>query len=256
VLLALAERGLVLRREPDLRYSIGPACIGIGDAARSSLSILAAVAPIADELARSTHACAALATGSGTEIRVADVFDHSPAFGLTTRVGQAIPLMPPFGAVFVAWDTERGVERWLDQAESELSSDERQRYLSALETIRERGYSVTVSTVVRPDLADTLNELVDNPRAEKTLHRRDQLIRQMVHSEYLPTAIEADVPVRVVQMSAPVFDHLGELAVVIMVLGPNYDMTATEIAGLGDRLLIAARTATQRVGGRRRPAAG
>ena len=39
------------------------------------------------------------------------VFDFGPAFGARARVGQSIPLVPPFGAVFVAWDPT-DAEQW------------------------------------------------------------------------------------------------------------------------------------------------
>jgi DNA-binding IclR family transcriptional regulator len=249
VLLALAERGLVVRRGPELRYAIGPACIAIGDAARSALSVLDEVRPIADELARSLRLCVAIATRSGAEIGVADIFDRGPAFGLRIRVGEAIPLVPPFGAVFVAWDAERGVERWLQRAGAELAAAERRRYRAALAAVRRRGYSVTIATAAAPDLARLLDELVDSPH-DRRLRHRNALIREMIHTEYLPTEVDAGAPLRVSQMSAPVFDRLGEIPAAIMLLGPSYDMTAAEIAALGTRLLDAARRATARAGGR------
>jgi DNA-binding IclR family transcriptional regulator len=248
VLLALAERGLVVRREPDLRYAIGPACIAIGDAARAALSVLGEAAPIAEELARSTHLCAALLARSGSEVRVAEVFDHGPAFGQRTRVGEAIPLVAPFGAVFVAWDEEPGVERWLERVPARLSERERRRYRSALGAIRARGYSVTTATRPADDLIKVLDELVDDPGGEQPLRHREQLIRRIVHTEYLPVEIGRD-SLQVSQMSAPIFDSLGSVSSAIMVLGPNYEMTGEEVAVLGDRLLAAARSATARVGG-------
>ena len=35
VLMGLAEGGLVVRRDDDLRYELGPSCIALGDAAAS-----------------------------------------------------------------------------------------------------------------------------------------------------------------------------------------------------------------------------
>jgi DNA-binding IclR family transcriptional regulator len=247
VLLALAERGLVVRREPDLRYAIGPACIAIGDAARASLSVLAEAAPIAEDLARSTHLCVALASRSGADIRVVDVFDRGPAFGHKTRIGEAVPLVPPFGAVFVAWDAE-GVEGWLDRAPEGLSERERRRYRSALQAIRTRGYSITTASRPTSDLAELLDELVDGPAGEQRLRRREQLIRAVAHTEYLPVELGSD-GLQLSQLSAPVFDPLGGVAAAIMVLGPNYEMTSEEVASLGERLMLAAKSATARVGG-------
>lgn len=246
VLLALAERALVDRREPDLRYTLGPACIAVGDAARAAGSMLARVAPLVDALARETGTCAAIASHDGTDLRVEQVFDHGPAFGARAVVGESVPLTAPFGAVFVAWAPAPTVQRWLDGPA--LSDDERRRYHTALAAIRERGYSIAVANL-RPELSEILERLVRQPGTAETIRERDAAIRELSHSEYLPVTLDASVPQRVNQMSAPVFDRAGRVDLAIMVLGPSYDLTPTEIDALGTRLLATARAATERVGG-------
>lgn len=248
VLLALAERALVDRRAPDLRYALGPTCVGLGEAARAANSLLARVAPVAEVLARETSTCVALSTVDGDEQRVEQVFDHGPAFGLRARPGEAVPFAAPFAAVFAAWASRPEVEAWLDRA-GDLTSEERDRYLAALAAVRERGYSVAVANV-RPDLQHILERLVDRPDAEHDLRARDAVIREISHSEYLPVTLAPDAPQRVNQMSAPVFDASGRVVVQVMVLGPTYDLSRAEIDALGERLLAASTQATERVGGR------
>ncbi|MBM3660524.1 MAG: hypothetical protein FJW95_13630 [Actinobacteria bacterium] len=248
MLLALAERALVDRRDPDLRYVLGPACIGLGDAARAAGALLARVAPVAEALARDTATCVALSTIDGTDQRVEQVFDHGPAFGLRARPGEAVPFAAPFAAVFVAWAPPGEVDAWLDQA-GDLSADERARYVAALAAVRARGYALAVANV-RPDLQVILERLVDRPDAEHDLRERDAVIREISHSEYLPLEIADDAPQRVNQMSAAVFDATGRAVVQVMVLGPTYDLTRDEIDTLGARLVAAAAEATERIGGR------
>lgn len=247
VLLALAERALVDRREPDLRYTLGPACIALGDAARAAGSLLGRVAPLAEALARETASCVALSTIDDAEQRVERVFDHGPAFGLRARPGEAVPFAAPFAAVFVAWASRPAIEAWLDRAGG-LSAIERDRYVAALGAVRERGYSIAIANV-RPDLQSILERLVDGDD-EHDIRERDAVIREITHSEYLPVDIDPDVPQRVNQMSAPVFDSSGRVAIQIMILGPTYDLGLGEINALGDRLLAAAGAATDRIGGR------
>jgi DNA-binding IclR family transcriptional regulator len=50
-------------------------------------------------------------------------------------------------------------------------------------------------------------------------------------------------------MSAPVFDHRGEPALMLLLLGPPYELTAADIAHLGDQLRAAAARVTQGNGG-------
>lgn len=248
VLLALAERALVDRREPDLRYTLGPACVAVGDAARAGGSLFARVAPVADALARETGTCVALAGHDGAELRVERVFDHGPAFGVRAQAGEAVPLAAPFGAVFVAWEPEAGIRAWLERVDGSLSDDERSRYRTALGAVRDRGYSVAVANV-RPDLLEILERLVEQPGTEEAVRERDTVIRELTHSEYLPVSLDAAAPQRVNQMSAPVFDRAGRVALGIMVLGPSYDLAPAEIEAMGERLLAAARSATTQLGG-------
>lgn len=247
VLLALAERALVDRREPDLRYTLGPACIALGAAAHAGGSLLARVAPLAEALARETGSCVALSTIDGLEQRVEQVFDHGPPFGLRARAGEAVPFVAPFAAVFVAWAPRPAIDAWLDRS-GELSATERARYLAALGAVRERGYSIAVANV-RPDLQHILERLVDRTD-ERDLRERDAVIREITHSEYLPVDIDPDAPQRVNQMSAPVFDASGRVTIQIMILGPTYDLSSAEIDALGARLRAASVAATERIGGR------
>ena len=106
-------------RRSDRRYELGPSCIALGDAARVANPVLQAASIEADALARSNGSCTAVCVRDADEARVAEVFDFGPPFGAKARVGQSIPLVPPFGAVFVAWDPT-DTEQWLARAESTL----------------------------------------------------------------------------------------------------------------------------------------
>jgi DNA-binding IclR family transcriptional regulator len=248
ILLALAEQGLVLRRDPDLRYSLGPACITLGDAARGDYGLIAA-RPAAQDLARSTRSCVAVVAQRGPEARVVDVFDHGPAFGLKTTVGQAVPLSAPFGAVFVAWADDVAVDEWLERTSERMTQKERARYRTALDAVRERGYSVTVTDASHIDFERALTKLAAEPDALDVLRRRDELMREIVHTEYLPARIDGDGKLRLSQMSSPVFDRFGRVTVAIMVLGPPYEITAAEVGALGAPLKAAADRATVALAG-------
>jgi DNA-binding IclR family transcriptional regulator len=250
VLLALAERDWVVRSDTARRYSIGPACIAIGDAARNARSVVADVAPFAEKLARTTKSCVAVLMRDHDEVSVAEVFDHGPAFALRARAGEAIPLVAPFGAVFVAWEDEAGVSRWLGGGALELGKREVRRYHLALAAACRRGYSVTVAAPLTPALANLLEDLLTSPLPSQRLRQRDQLVRQLAKSEYLRSDVDAKKPVRMSQLSAPVFDREGRVASALMLLGPDHEISAAEIDALGARLLKAAQAATARLGGR------
>lgn len=247
VLRALTEQGFV-RRNGHLRYALGPACIVIGDAARTASAALRAAAPHADALARALGAFSAVTIRDRDETRVTDVFDFGPALGFRARVGEAIQLVPPFGASFVAWDDEGMVATWLDRADPPLSPEEVARYRAALDTVRRRGYSVTLMTARQPTLIDALERLPEGGADAR--RERDEAVRQIAHSEYLPAEIDADATVRVAQISSPVFEPDGKVGASIMLLGPAHDVTIADIADLGTRVRDAADQATADLRGR------
>ena len=256
LLLGLAVRGYV-RRDADLRYTLGPACMALGDAARAGNPALRAAAAHAESLARAHSCVVAVTVRDGAETRVASVFDFGPPFGIRPRAGDAIALVPPFGATFVAWDAEATVAQWLDRADPPLTDLERARYEAALDAVRRRGYSITVATGRQPQLAAALERLLDSDTndsaeetAEETRRLRDEAIRDLTHSEYLASELDPQTTTRLTQVSAPVFGTGGEIAASIMLLGPAHDVESSVITGLGELVLAAARRTTDDIGGR------
>jgi DNA-binding IclR family transcriptional regulator len=246
VLLALADRGLV-HRSTDLRYSLGAACCALGDAAHAARAELVALEPLAEDLARATSSCVVISSSDGATARVERMIDHAPGIAMRARVGESVPLAPPFGAVFVAWNDET-IEDWLDRAGGAMPEDERAHARTALAAVRRRGY-VLSTDIVRPELVNLLVELADGFPDSSQLELRDALIRSLAPSRYLPIELPTDRPQRVAQITAPVFDAANAVTFSLMILGPGYDLQPEEIAAYGSQLLVAANEATRRLGG-------
>ena len=253
ILQALAVHRLVTRREDDLRYELGPGGIALGEAARIANPWLRAARVEGERLARALGACVSVCVHDERTARVVEAFDFGPLFAVRARVGQTIPLVPPFGAVFVAWDDEDAT-RWIARAGDDLDADERDRYRRALEAVRRRGYSVSVATPrqVNPQLVESL---AGSPESEDARRARDELIRQAMHSDYLAVDLDPKTPVRVGQISAPVFDRAGAVAASLLLPGPEREITPAELDALAVRLLEAATRATDAAGGREPAAA-
>jgi DNA-binding IclR family transcriptional regulator len=233
-----------------LRYELGPACIVVGDAARVANPALRAAARHAEALARAQSSVTAVSIRDRDETRVSNVFDFGPPLGLRARVGEAIQLVPPFGATFVAWDDEEGIQGWLERGDPPLAPPEMAHYRAALDAIRRRGFSVTLVTARQTDLIDALERLVAVRAGDDPNRARNEAVRHMTHSEYLAAEIESDGMLRLAQVSAPVFEADGHVGASIMSLGPNQDVTASEIAALGERVAAAAAAATTEIHGR------
>lgn len=249
VLLALAQRGLV-HRTPDRRYTLGAGCRVLGTAAATAGAGLLAIEPAAQALARATSSCVAVSSCDGETTQVEQVFDHAPTIAVRTRVGESVPLVPPFGAVFVAW-SDAATEAWLDRAGSSLTDQEREHARRALAGVRDRGYAISTN-VVRPELVRLLEELADAAPDQSKLDTRDALIHALAPSQYLPLDVDAEGPCQVAQITAPVRDAAGAVAYSLMILGPGYEVRPAVITALGSRLVAAAHDASERLGGVRR----
>lgn len=246
ILQALAAHRFVTRRDDDRRYELGPGSIALGNAARVANPVLRAAKTEAERLARALRSCVAIAVRDGNTTRVTEVFDFGPLFALRARVGQAIPLVPPFGAVFVAW-SEDEAEGWIARAEATLEPDERDRYRRALAEVRRRGYSVAVAPSRRPELAEAFQTLASSPEADDA--RRETLLRDVMHSGYLPTDLDAEATLRVGQISTPVFDPSGRVTAALLVPGPDHDVASAELHAFAARIAEAAARATDNAGG-------
>src|SRR5262249_35617049 len=155
----------------DLRYELGPGGIAIGDAACSANPVLRAAKTEAEQLARAIGACVALSVRDGNTARVVEVFDFGPLFTARARVGQVLPLVPPFGAVLVAWDDDE-VDGWLARAAKTLDAKERARYRRAVAAIRQRGYSVSLATP-RLGLENAVDTLASPPGSDEERRSQD-----------------------------------------------------------------------------------
>lgn len=248
ILQALAAHRFVVRGD-DLRYELGPGGIALGDAARIANPGLRSAKVEAERLAREIGASIAVCVRDGDTARVVDVFDFGPIFALRASAGQVIPLVPPFGAVFVAWAAD-DVEAWIARADTSLEGDELDRYRRALEAVCQRGYSLSVVIPRRPEFAKEVDFIASLPESGRASRKRDELLREMMHSEYLAVDDNPDADVQVSQISAPVFDHRGRVTASLLLPGPGREITGTELRALAERLVGAARRATASAGGR------
>jgi DNA-binding IclR family transcriptional regulator len=249
LLLGLSIGGFV-RRDVHLRYELGPACLVIGDAARAANPALRAAAQQAETLARATSSVTAVSVRDRDELRVSNVFDFGPPLGLRARMGDAIDLVPPFGAAFVAWAGEEEIQGWLDRADPPLAPAEKASYRTAIEWVRRCGFSVTLVTSRQPKLIKALKGLAGAGDPGRAREERAEAARQMSHSEYLPTRVDLKGPLRVAQVSAPVFQADGQVGASIMLLGPAHELTGQEVAGIGEQVARAAEWATSEIHGK------
>lgn len=219
VVLTLVECKYLVRHSEDKSYSLGPAVVPLAQAAIDphrgldeakeeirNLSLQFGVAGLVSGVV--DDEILILANSGGTSAR--------PVY----QVGQRLPLVPPMGMIFLAFDTGRAVDRWLRRSGVGNDGAERRRYLEALTTVRERGYILAVESDIRSQL------LHESRRARRP-----------------------DDPRRHDLLMVPVFGPDGRVALALTAQGPPTRGT-TLMADIAPAILGAADRVTHAIGGR------
>jgi DNA-binding IclR family transcriptional regulator len=255
LLLGLAQAGLVIRHVTTQRYSLGPMLITLGEAATTGYEIAEQARPAMDQLGDALLLPVLAAVAAGTRLVVVASTTPPRPFAVPFATGQSIPMVPPLGAAFAAWSGETAVRDWLQRAPQPLNGDEIAHTRQALALIRDLGYSVTLDNQILAELRSAIAALSAHPQAEEVRARRDRLIRSLAATGYLPTSLDAGSRYRVIQVSAPVFDHNGELAMTILVSPHGLDLDGADVRDLGTATRACADRITRTIGGVRPSAA-
>lgn len=158
-----------------------------------------------------------------------------------TLVGQRMPFAPPMGSVFAAWDGATAAETWLG-----LTTDlvERERHRHALRSVVARGVSLGLLTAAQREFASTLESMAGRTEPlPRTLLWG--LIQQL---SYDPVHLTDETKEAVRQISAPVFNAAGKVALALTCFGFGHPRSG--IDSLSSGLLDMAAAATRRIGGR------
>jgi DNA-binding IclR family transcriptional regulator len=244
LLSALTERGVLLRHPAEKRYSLGPALVAIGDAARRGYSAADFAGPVLRRLAADTGLWARLwAVEPDHLVEVAGA--GRPSW-LSDRPPSRLPLVPPIGAVAMAYADTVTVEAWLARAPSAEGSAVA---AAVLPSIRADGYSISRASDEWAALAGTGPASGSHPGEAAT---RD-LLRAVADRHLLSSAngTAATDPLRIADVTAPVFGPRGDVGLVVSVTGDDRVRRWREARALAARVVDAARDLTDASGGRR-----
>ena len=253
-LLTTLERAGYVRRDPvDRLYSLGPAILPVGDAARRAYPIvdqaLGPMQEVADDLDTECHA------GMRVSDHILVVARLGPAqpLGVGVRVGERYPLVPPIGAAFVAWESPAAIEDYLARAAPDLSQDERDRHRRGLAAVRKRGYSIHADDGPWREMNELVRRHNPGVAAGEAGGADDgtvrTLARQLGHYRYLVTDIDDIAAEAWIELSAPVFDADGTVALTVGVSSIP-ELVATPVEQVAARVVAATRAITRTVGGR------
>ena len=164
-----------------------------------------------------------------------------------TLVGQRLPFLPPSGSVFAAWSSAAEIGAWLALGRR-LPGDERHddvvaRWRRGLQNVRERGYSVGLLSPGHRALAAFLETAAHDPAAAPS----DNLLEVLQNLVFDPDELTEETLRQVRQISAPVFDEHGGVALALTAYG--FRSPVGGVTSYIERLCAAAASATHSIGG-------
>jgi DNA-binding IclR family transcriptional regulator len=254
LLAALSQRSILLRHPDEKRYSLGPRLVAIGEAARRGYTAIDFAPAMLDRLSVATARWSRAFARRDDRVMVvaqarvpADVDPLDPV---------TLPLMPPLGAVWMAWSDRPSVEAWLARtatAEAVGPSE------AALPAIRRDGYAVTRASPELRLLSRPPQPAGPAPTGTSGgRHRRPvpdevrELLAAIGRQHLLLIDVDDAGSYQIADIAAPVFDASGTAALVVALSGlDDVELGGTEIRALGARVAATAEALTAAVRGRR-----
>ncbi len=243
VLAALTTAGYLVRELPDRRYHLGPALVEPGRVAADRYPGLSIARRHMDRLSRTFGSpCYAFVRDRRWARLVHYTWDpHHPVPPM--RIGELIPMVPPLGAVFVAWAPTELVDDWL-ATDPSLSVERSTWIRAALVGMRRLGFSLEVRS--DEDIGDrVLDRLQEPPSPVRDLELR----RMLSDQEPLVARIDPQATYWVTGIGAPVFGVSGVVELSITLSPVGRSLSGREVTAIGSQVRAAADAVTEELGG-------
>jgi len=183
----------------------------------------------------------------GDEVVIVAVAGASGGRGDGTLVGQRLPFVPPSGSVFAAWSSAAEIDDWLAPGRRVPGEDGNDavvaRWRRGLQIVRERGYSVGLLSPGHRALAAFLETAAHDPAAAPS----DDLLHVLQNLVFDPDELTEETMHEVRQISAPVFDEHGRVALALTAYA--FRSPVGGVASYIERVCAAAASASLAIGG-------
>lgn len=215
-----ASSSLVAAYEPDLAEVLRYASL-----ARDEMELIAADLGLE---------CTAAARVGSDLVVIASAGGQHQTSG-PPMVGRRLPLAPPLGAQYMAWEPESVVDRWLSESTRPLSSTDVECYRRALSRVRERGWLLYTADSGFARIDELAQEGFREGRTPASDLRVREAIGELSIGFDAPD-ISADGEYVIRRLISPIFNSRGEVILTLNVLGSDGPCSFAELVRLRDRL--------------------
>jgi DNA-binding IclR family transcriptional regulator len=246
VLLALSESGYIVRDPRHRTFTLGPALVAAGHSASQRHPVIEAARPELVRLAPFGGECVG-SVAVGDDIMILAIEGRPSGKTRQAWIGQRIPLMPPFGQVFIAWADDKEVKHWLHRLSPAAADRLWPELRASLDEVRQRGVTIGLRSAPVEAVIDLIHQSANelDPRVHSELERiiPDQTVNYALHD------IDDRMHYDVANLAVPVFGPDGSVV---------YAITLTDITGISgsalsdlcEEMRSSARAVTKDIGGR------
>lgn len=253
VLNALTKNGYLIRHPKHKTYTLGPALVAIGQASLERHPAIGMAREAAFEVAQETSLEVVLNARIGDEIVGLARFGKFHTSAASMRVGQHVPLIPPLGALWMAWSNEDDIKNWMRRLPHKITRAEKASYSEVLNFIRAHGYGIYLENPATVQLGQTTEGISSSSDSRDTKEQLTKLIDKLdVDGHYL-TKTESGKSYNVNIISAPIFSPFGETGYVMSMIGFNQALSTEEIQAYATMLSDRCRSITVQNHGRLPP---
>lgn len=199
--------------------------------------------PQMEQLAAELDAVCVASARVGNEVVIIASAGQPRSSSATTLVGQHLPFVPPTGSVFAAWLNDSEIEKWIGP---KSSADRATAIRSALESVRERGFSVGLASEAQRAFAARLLEMARSGASDGSASL-GELIDEL---RFDPPVIDEATAAGVRLISAPVRDSDGQVAFALTIHDFDRPSSVVDVKTLAARLVETTTSATASILGK------
>jgi DNA-binding IclR family transcriptional regulator len=251
IMSCLASLGFVHRDPVTKAYSLGPELVRLGGVAAEQYDGLEAAS-------RELHGMASeLDVGGIVCVQVGDELVIPVRVGVGRAehrvpgaVHARVPMVPPIGAIFVAWSPPDEIQQWVSRSPASATPDDVESYRRSVAAIRARGYSIGSEVEFELQLEELLAGF-DAPETD----RADRLafalrLADLVRDERPGRGANGGRSTPIGHLIGPVFGPDGRVAMTLTIFGRPGQITEGDLAAYAEPLVAATGRVTRAIGGR------
>jgi DNA-binding IclR family transcriptional regulator len=255
MLASLLRAGWVVRHPTRKTYRLGPGLAMVGQRAAAGFSAIDVCHPVMAALQQDLGLTALAVVPGEEQGTVVDIVHDPDDPERGVRIGDPVPFQPPLGFSYMAWQEPKIVARWIARGGDDPDTEARYRHI--LDVTRRRGFSVDIVVPPQAQLGRLLTQIdsgalppADDPSHDAVraaIERYAELLQ--ADAAYGPAELDPDDDYLLDTVSAPVFDHRSEVALIVGLRGFRSAVTGLDAEKIGQRLVDGCGEITAAIGG-------